>query len=153
MYNNITLGKLIEFLETMDPNLIVKDGFGSPHSDRGSYAELAFEPAAEAQIGTMLQYARSAVNESFEGYKGGVYVMTLDTPVYIGEWGCCGDSITPTHFEYWKLTSGKEQELTKDEIIRIFREAMEKAVNCIRNDEPTAAEILLRRTLLDNREK
>ena len=105
--NHTHLGHLIDFLETMDPNLIVKDGFGSPHSDRGSYDELAFTPEAEARIGDMLDYARQADGSTYEGWKGGDYTMDRDTPVYIGEYGDCSDPITPTHFKYWALTATK----------------------------------------------
>ena len=106
MYNDTRLGELISFLETMDPKAQIKGGFGAPHSDRGSYDELAFDPKIEATIGDMLFYAKSAVGATYEGWKGGEYTMDLNTPVYIGESGSCGEPITPTHFKYWKLTSG-----------------------------------------------
>ena len=104
---NMTLGKLIEWLEQQDPELVVKDGFGSPHSDRGSYDELAFEPIPEAKIGDMLAYAKSALGATFEGWKGGEYGMCEYTPVHIGNYGECGDEITPIHFKYWLLTASK----------------------------------------------
>jgi hypothetical protein len=107
MYNHTHLRDLITFLETQDPESTVKDGFGEPHSDRGSYDELAFDPKPEAKIEDMLRYAKGAVGETFEGWKGGDYTMDLDTPVYIGEYGTGGDPITPTHFKYWALTATK----------------------------------------------
>lgn len=105
MYNHTTLGILIEWLEAQDQSLIVKDGFSSPHSDRGDYSELAFTPAEEARISEMLKHARSAVDATFTGWKGGEFKMDLETPVYIGDYGDCGDAITPIHFKYWLLTS------------------------------------------------
>jgi hypothetical protein len=105
MYSNTTLKDLIDWLEEQDPDKIVSDGFGFPHSDRGSYDELAFEPIEEITFGEMLSHAKSALNKTFTGYKGGDYKMTEYTPVYIGKWGCCGDAITPIHFKYWKLSS------------------------------------------------
>jgi hypothetical protein len=107
MSNHTTLGILIGWLEDQDPSILVKDGFGSPHSDRGSYDELAFTPLEEAYLGDMLKHARSAVGKKFVGWKGGEYRMDLDTSVYIGEFGDCGDAITPIHFKYWLLTGGK----------------------------------------------
>lgn len=107
MYNHTTLKDLITWLEQQDPDLIVKDGFGSPHSDRGSYEELAFKPLPEARIGDMLKYAKGAVGATFTGWKGGEFTMDLHTPVYIGEYGDCGDAITPIHFKYWLLTAKK----------------------------------------------
>lgn len=98
---------LIEWLKSQDQDLIVKDGFGSPHSDRGAYEELAFDPAPEASIGEMLKHAKSAVGKSFQGWKGGDFEMNEHTPVYIGEYGDCGEGITNIHFKYWLLTGRK----------------------------------------------
>lgn len=108
MMNHTTLKDLIAWLEAQDPELIVKDGFSNPHSDRGSYDELAFHPEAEARIGDMLKHARSAVGATFTGWKGGEFKMDLWTPVYIGEYGDCGDAITPITFKCWALTARKE---------------------------------------------
>lgn len=107
MYGNVTLGMLIEWLEKQDQDLIVKDGFGSPHSDRGSYEELAFKPLPEARIGDMLAHAKSALGQTFDGYKGGDFTMHENTSCNIGEWGDCGDEIGAIHFKYWLLTGRK----------------------------------------------
>lgn len=107
MYANMTLGELIKWLEDQDQSLIVKDGFSSPHSDRGNYAELAFNPVDESSIGDMLAHARSALGARFPGWKGGSYKMNERTSVYIGEFGECGEEITSTHFKYWLLTGRK----------------------------------------------
>jgi hypothetical protein len=103
-YGNMTLGDLIDWLEKQNPLLVVKDGFSSPHSDRGSYDELAFSPEEETTIGKMLGYALSADGATFTGYKGGDFKMGRHTSVYIGSYGSCGDEITPIHFKYWLLT-------------------------------------------------
>ena len=112
MMGNMKLSTLIEWLEKQDQDLIVKDGFSTPHSDRGDYSELAFSPEQEARIGDMLMHAKSALGGVFEGWKGGTYKMSGYTSVYIGHYGDCGDEITPTHFKYWLLT-GKKQETEK----------------------------------------
>ena len=100
----MTLNELISWLEKQDQQMIVKDGFSKPHSDRGSYDELAFTPEPEAKISDMLGYAKSALGETFTGWKGGEYTMNEYTPVHIGYSGECGDEITPIHFKYWLLT-------------------------------------------------
>lgn len=107
MYANMTLGKLIAWLEQQDQELIVQDGFSTPHSDRGSYEELAFAPCGESTIADMLRHARSAVRATFTGWKGGEFTMNENTSVYIGDYGDCGDAITPIHFKYWLLTGRK----------------------------------------------
>lgn len=109
MQANMTLKDLIAWLEQQDPELIVSDGFGSPHSDRGSYDELAFKPKEKARIGDMLRYAKSALGAEFTGWEGGTYIRREYTSVYIGEWGDCGHEITPIHFKYWLLTAYKEK--------------------------------------------
>ena len=108
MYGNMNLGELIDWLEKQDQELIVKDGFSSPHSDRGSYDELAFTPEPEAKISDMLINAKSADGRTFEGWKGGDFTMSRSTPVYIGRYGECGEEITQTHFKYWLLSGRKE---------------------------------------------
>ena len=101
---NMRLGELIDWLKAQDQELYVKDGFGSPHSDRGDYSELAFTPKPEAKIGDMLAHAKSAVGNTFTGWKGGEYKMDTYVSVYIGEYGECGEEITNIHFKYWLLT-------------------------------------------------
>jgi hypothetical protein len=108
MLGNMTLGNLIDWLEKQDQELIVRDGFGSPHSDRGSYDELAFTPEPESKIADMLAYAKSADGGTFEGWKGGDFTMSRSTSVYIGRYGECGEEITQTHFKYWLLSGRKE---------------------------------------------
>ena len=113
MMGNMTLGKLIEWLEKQDQNLVVKDGFGSAHSDRGSYDELAFSPEIEAKISDMLTFAKSALGATFEGWKGGDFKMDEYTPVYIGFFGNCGEEITSYTFKFWELTAKAKQPLIK----------------------------------------
>jgi hypothetical protein len=105
MMGNVTLGMLIEWLENQGPMLIVKDGFGRPHCDRGDYRELSFDPKPEALIGDMLMHAKSALEATFTGWKGGEFTMHEYTSVMIGEDGACGDEIGPVHFKYWLLTA------------------------------------------------
>lgn len=83
------LKDLIELLEKFPADMHVAEGFGNPHSWRGVYAELAFEPVDNTTVGEMLREARSAVGETYTGWKGGDFVMTLETTVnvdYEGRW-------------------------------------------------------------------
>ena len=100
----MTLKELIKWLKKQDAEMVVKDGFSSPHSDRGDYEDLAFTPESEAKIGDMLMHATSALNNTFRGWKGGDFKMDDYTNVHIGEYGDCGEEITSTHFKYWLIT-------------------------------------------------
>ena len=94
------LRDLIEFLKTQPPDKVF-NGFHRPHSYRGYYDELAFEPDEHARIGDMLSAAESALGKTFQGYKGGDYVMLEMTPVHIAEYGRCGEPITSANFKLW----------------------------------------------------
>lgn len=79
----MNLGELINRLQQEDPNREIPIGFCNPHSHRGDYSELAFEVKLEVTIRSLLSSAQYAINQDFEGYKGGTYRMTLDTKCYL----------------------------------------------------------------------
>jgi hypothetical protein len=99
------LKNLIEWLEKQDQDADVIDGFGAPHSDRGDYNKLAFEPAPITTFGQMLAHAKSALGRTFDGYKGGEYLMDEYSHCCIGEYGSIGEDITSIHFKYWLFNS------------------------------------------------
>lgn len=88
----LSLGQLVERLAAVDPALVVPLGFANPHSFRGDYSELAFEPVADIRVGDMLDAARSAVNATFSGYKGGDYLMTENASCWIADEGSSSDN-------------------------------------------------------------
>lgn len=89
------LNELIKTLEAADQTLVLPDGFDSPHSYRGYYAELAFEPAHNITVGDMLAAARDALGSTYQGYKGGDYKMTAYTDCWLAEYSCMGETIGP----------------------------------------------------------
>lgn len=93
----MNLGNLIRVLEEADPDLVLPDGFRNPHSYRGYYEQLAFEPARNVFVADMLADARSAVGTTYQGYKGGDYLMDERSIVNISPWGMSndGDAISP----------------------------------------------------------
>ncbi len=88
------LSDLIVSLERRDAATPVAHGFGGPHSYRGYYECLGFEPVENTTVGKMLAAARSALGTTFTAYKGGEYTMDKYTDVYLAEWGRTGDAIT-----------------------------------------------------------
>lgn len=85
----MTLSEYIKLLEKYPSEQIVSKGLGNPHSWRGIYAELAFEPVENTTIGEMLEAAKSALNKTMTGYKGGDFLMDGNTTIHIdyyGEW-------------------------------------------------------------------
>ena len=83
------LEDLIEILQRFPAERKVSCGFGNPHSWRGSYDELAFEPVNDTTVGEMLGAAKSAIGQTYTGWKGGDFKMGLETSVnidYRGSW-------------------------------------------------------------------
>ena len=88
------LGELIERLERGDPTRVLPVGFGSPHSYRGYYEDVAFEIKRDVTVGSMLDAARSALGATFQGWKGGDYEMGEYTGCWlVYEEGDTGESI------------------------------------------------------------
>jgi hypothetical protein len=94
----LTVGELILLLEQVnDKARKVSFDFGYFYpigldSWRGSYCELAFEYSNEGDAPTVeqvLNQLRSAIGKTYEGYKGGDFVMGKTTPLWVAN---CGDS-------------------------------------------------------------
>lgn len=95
MTRNLTLGELIGKLEKFptatpcryDFNVVGPDGIDSY---RGYYDELALGCGRQGvTAGEVLVTCRSAVGREFHGYKGGTFLMTEATPVWVANWGEC----------------------------------------------------------------
>lgn len=95
------LRELIDELSGLNPETIVKYGFGEPMSWRGDYYELAFEPVKDTTIGSMLEYANSALGSTYEGYKGGEFTMHENSEVYIASYGSTGEAINSSSIREW----------------------------------------------------
>ncbi|WP_328465464.1 hypothetical protein OHA21_43655 [Actinoplanes sp. NBC_00393] len=118
----IELGGIIARLEQEDPARVLPLGFANPHSYRGDYADLAFEPVKDITIAEVLAAARSALGATFEGYKGGDYTMTKHSDCWLAEHGSSSDNkIGPLLLELL-LTSGRA-----DEADRSWRECGHRA--------------------------
>lgn len=100
----MTLGRLISVLETWPRDHKVRLGFARPHSHRGDYRDLAFEPEIDTTVGKMLDAAREAEGATFEGWKGGDFTMRSRTSVYLAHRGRVGEEISGMGLA-WMLTA------------------------------------------------
>jgi hypothetical protein len=82
--SHFTLRELIARLEA-EPDLSkrVEVGFHNPHSYRGYYEQLAFEIAYDVTVGDMLTAARFALGATYQGWKGGDYLMSDYTETWL----------------------------------------------------------------------
>ena len=105
----MTLDDLIDALRALNPSARVSYGFGAPMSYRGDYASVAFAPLADALVSDMLSHAESAKGRTFDGYKGGEYLMSGDEDCYIAEYGESGaPQINEALMHYWQMEAQRE---------------------------------------------
>lgn len=103
--DQMTLGQMIDALEeialTEPPSTCVHFDFeylipAGIDSWRGSYDELALSfsdgDGAEMHLDVFLGILHGAVGATFQGYKGGDFTMSRDTPVWVANPGNSGDT-------------------------------------------------------------
>jgi len=96
--NTIKLGALIRALEACQKNANVQFNFGgfTPRgfsSFRGDYNHLALSYGhGNVKVAELLDKAKACVGRDFTGYKGGMYKMSLDTPVWVDNPGDVTDT-------------------------------------------------------------
>lgn len=98
----MTLADLIARLERAPQDAVVRHGFRYPHSYRGDYAQLAFEPAEFVFVRDLLAHAQGALGATYRGYKGGDFRMEATTEVKLARWGECAedDGLSAALLEY-----------------------------------------------------
>jgi hypothetical protein len=94
---HLTLGSLITELEKLEYDCPVEFSDGGsprePHSYRGYYSDLSFANGAAISAKELLAICRGSLGQTYEGYKGGDFVMGPETPLWRAPYGCCGDAI------------------------------------------------------------
>lgn len=70
------------YLEALDPGLIMPEGFSAPRSYRGYPNSLTFVAATYVTVASMLEHARTAVLQTYEGHDG-KYMVTPGTVILI----------------------------------------------------------------------
>lgn len=90
----LTLGEFISELEKHPPETPIIN-IGEPHSYRGYYSDLAFEKREGVRsVGELLEELKNeCLNHTFEGYKGGDFIMNEDAPLWIADYGSTGDKM------------------------------------------------------------
>ena len=111
---HLTLGGLIEALEKTPPNMKVLTDtgllLGNEHSYRGYYSDLAFEafepgdPTGFKTASELLAICKGALGSQYGGYKGDLFKMEADTPLWVSKYGhCSGIAIIAKHYRRDRL--------------------------------------------------
>lgn len=98
---HLTLGQMIDKLTELPSDLPVQFDWngGSPYaadSYRGYYSDLAFDWRDDGPPTTIQEFlgaCRLALGATFEGYKGGDFVMDDHTPLWAAQYSRCGRAI------------------------------------------------------------
>lgn len=96
----MTLNELIRALESAKPVRDIPLGFANPHSYRGDFHSLAFEPVEHTSSADMLAAAQSALGKTYEGWKGGFFTMDEHADCYLAKRGLTGEELGPTLLRY-----------------------------------------------------
>lgn len=111
----MTLDELIAALESADPTQVCPAGFNNPHSYRGYYTDLAFEPASDITVGEMLAAARSALGTTYIAWKGGDYQMTGDSDCWLSQVGSASEETLSATLMKLMLNASTGKRLTAPE--------------------------------------
>lgn len=85
-YEQYTLGALVRVLDAL--GTVEVEALEGPHSYRGYYDELAFQPPTRRlPANKVAAIVRDVYGQSFEGWKGGQYTYGDLTPVWIATKG------------------------------------------------------------------
>lgn len=95
---HVTLGELIDKLAAADKDKTVRNQNGAYisaacDSYRGYYSDLAFDWGDKCTVAEILASANEALGKTFTGYKGGEYTMSENTPLWVADYGCCGEAV------------------------------------------------------------
>jgi len=88
----MTLGDLIKELENLQPEATIHE-CGHLHSYRGYYSDLCVHSEGNNSVKHFLEECKNALGACFEGWKGGEFWMTGNTPMWHAPEGCCGPRI------------------------------------------------------------
>jgi hypothetical protein len=89
---HVCLGELLDGLRQADPEGWVY--LTSPHSYRGYYSDLALEPTTTPiRVWELINQLSDVIDTELTGYKGGEFLMSADTPVWVSHYGTTGSAL------------------------------------------------------------
>lgn len=92
----MTIQELIDELWLLKDDAVVKNvDLRDYGSDRGDYScfYIGHGEGNAPTVGELIEFLYLVDGQTFTGYKGGDFLMTLDTPIRLGMYGCSGYDI------------------------------------------------------------
>jgi hypothetical protein len=93
-YKTINLGEMVAALQALPADAVILDTDGTMFSYRGYYDQLALNlaPGEQADKDVLLTFATAALaGQTFHGYRGGEYLATDTTAVFVAAFGETSD--------------------------------------------------------------
>ena len=84
---DVCLGSVIKQLKLLPENTVFTHGFHNAHSWRGSYCDVAFEPAPNITAGALLQSCEIVIDTTIESCGGGEEDITQYTEFHVAKKG------------------------------------------------------------------
>lgn len=90
---HLCLGDFLSQLRDADPEATIP--LANPHSYRGYYSDLALEPTpgAPIKVWQLINQLSDVIDTELTGYKGGEFLMSADTPLWVAHYGCTGQAL------------------------------------------------------------
>lgn len=102
----MNLGELkVRFNDPTNDEFVFTNGFNAPHSYRGIYADVAFEPARNVTLGEIKRVIARADAETFMGWKGGEYAYGDDARCHLAYEGTCDPTGTGDAEDFEELVA------------------------------------------------
>lgn len=137
---SMSVGELLERLAQLPDDLWLQ----GLHPDceigsyRGFYEDIAIATGAGCTVRLLSDVLREAVGQRFEGYKGGGARCSLETGVWIADWGETGLDIGAVNadgtFERMFQGAEKEEAMTEEKLHRAIARAVRADAEKKKND-------------------
>lgn len=90
---HICLGDFLDILRMADPEELIP--LANPHSYRGYYSDLALEPVDDEpiKIWQLINQLSDVIDTELTGWKGGEFLMSADTPIWVAPEGTTGAAL------------------------------------------------------------
>ena len=117
----MNLGELqLKFQKLKNREFVFTKGFSDPHSYRGYYNQVCFEPTTGVPLKEILESINDALTQTFVAYKGGEYTYGIFTTTNLQMYGHCENNdcqkleeLVKEMIEEYKMSENTKKRKTK----------------------------------------
>jgi hypothetical protein len=90
----MNIGEMITALSYVSNDCVIRNAGTEFCSYRGYYEHLAICNTKEVTVKEFKKVLRKQIGKTYTGYKGGEFLMNLDTELFVANYGSCGLWVT-----------------------------------------------------------